>query len=158
MEGIGFLKAAHASQQVSAMVIRGISDLIDSKGDADAQGYQEIAARHASAFAFQVLAKLIVEKHSEDNSTGEIESPGRLKRQLRHLENDISEKEEEEKDLNNKIEVVGNQSRNVLEDLQKYKLEKKQKELKQNRETIRQERHELDDKKDLIQQKLGDLP
>ncbi len=68
MEGIGFLDAAHANPQVSAMVIRGISDLIDGKGDADAQGYQEIAARHASAFAFQVLAKFIVETNSEDTA------------------------------------------------------------------------------------------
>ncbi|NES21088.1 MAG: tetratricopeptide repeat protein [Symploca sp. SIO3E6] len=58
MEGIGFLDATHANQQVSAIVIRGISDLIDSKSEVDAQGYQKIAASHASAFAFQVLAEL----------------------------------------------------------------------------------------------------
>jgi len=62
MEGIGFLKATYANQPVSAMVIRGISDLIDGKGEVDAQGYQEIAARHASAFAFQVLAKFVPEQ------------------------------------------------------------------------------------------------
>jgi|GEM_PF-2275977 len=75
MEGIGFLDATHANQQVFAMVIRGISDLIDGKGEVDAQGYQEIAARHASAFAFQVLAKFIVRNNKVDstNSVPDVE-------------------------------------------------------------------------------------
>jgi nucleoside phosphorylase len=58
MEGHGFLQAVHANQQVDALIIRGISDLIDGKTDADTKNYQQIAARHASAFAFEILAKL----------------------------------------------------------------------------------------------------
>ncbi|NET26604.1 phosphorylase [Okeania sp. SIO1I7] len=68
MEGRGILQAAHANQQVSALIIRGISDLIDGKSRADKEGFQEVAARHASAFAFQVLAKLGVSQENNSNS------------------------------------------------------------------------------------------
>ncbi len=57
MEGFGVLQGAHANQ-VEALIIRGISDLVDAKGKADAAGYQSIASGHASAFAFEMLAKL----------------------------------------------------------------------------------------------------
>jgi nucleoside phosphorylase len=57
-EGYGFFQTAHANPQVEALVIRGISDLIDNKSEADAENSQAIAAHHASAFAFEILAKL----------------------------------------------------------------------------------------------------
>ncbi|MEW5988235.1 MAG: AAA family ATPase, partial [Chloroflexota bacterium] len=58
MEGYGFLKATHATSNVEALVVRGISDLVEGKTEADEGGSQPRAARHAAAFAFQVLAKL----------------------------------------------------------------------------------------------------
>ena len=68
MEGFGFLKATQQVKNVSAMVIRGISDLIDGKNDDSVepeQIRQEKAARHASAFAFTLLAKLDGERVTE---------------------------------------------------------------------------------------------
>ncbi len=60
MEGRGFLKAAHVNEDVKALIIRGISDLIDNKTARLDTNRQDIAARTASAFAFQILAKLSV--------------------------------------------------------------------------------------------------
>ncbi len=57
MEGHGFLHAVRLNHVVLGLVIRGISDLVDDKREADASGMQAIAAHHAAAFAFQVLAK-----------------------------------------------------------------------------------------------------
>jgi nucleoside phosphorylase len=67
MEGFGFLKAAFAHPDIKAIVIRGISDLIDGKND-DAIEPEPIrqakAADHASAFAFAMLGKLEYTPHA----------------------------------------------------------------------------------------------
>lgn len=57
MEGRGFLAATHAND-VQALVVRGISDLIVGKEAADAGGSQRRAARHAAAFALFLLTRL----------------------------------------------------------------------------------------------------
>lgn len=58
MEGIGFLQAARMNPGVESLVVRGISDLLNAKTKAESLGSQDIAARNASAFAFEVLSKL----------------------------------------------------------------------------------------------------
>lgn len=58
MEGAGFLQAVRvfASQGI---VIRGISDLLEKKEEADNAGSQPVAASNAIAFAFQMVIELL---------------------------------------------------------------------------------------------------
>lgn len=58
MEGFGFLAAAYGNPQVDALVIRGISDLLDRKNENNEALRQKIASHNASAFAFEILANL----------------------------------------------------------------------------------------------------
>jgi nucleoside phosphorylase len=58
MEGRGFLQAAQANQPINALIVRGISDLITDKSKTDRSGYQLLAAKAASAFAFEVISSL----------------------------------------------------------------------------------------------------
>lgn len=58
MEGYGFSVAAKENKKVHAIVIRGVSDIIEdeNKNDTDRQGWRERAMKHASAFAFELIA------------------------------------------------------------------------------------------------------
>jgi nucleoside phosphorylase len=69
MEGIGFLTATRASPSVDSIVIRGISDLVDRKTEADGSGSQAMAARHAAAFLFEVLANFEVKRDRDHTGT-----------------------------------------------------------------------------------------
>ena len=58
MEGRGFLEGVHISHPVEGCVIRGISDLLSGKANADRSGSQLRAADAASAVAFEMLSEL----------------------------------------------------------------------------------------------------
>ncbi|WNN89765.1 GUN4 domain-containing protein [Gloeocapsopsis dulcis] len=71
MEGFGFLSAVFAYPNIKAIVIRGISDLIESKNDDSPESgqepeqiRQEKASHHASAFAFEILARFCLDQSS----------------------------------------------------------------------------------------------
>lgn len=57
MEGIGFLIAARP-YNVEAIEIRGISDMLEKKEEADASGSQPDAAANAAAFTFEMIDNL----------------------------------------------------------------------------------------------------
>lgn len=57
MEGYGFLAALRANMGVSALIVRGISDLVEGKAEADTTGSQPRASSHAAAFTVAILAK-----------------------------------------------------------------------------------------------------
>jgi nucleoside phosphorylase len=59
MEGHGFLLGVRMNHPTEGIVVRGISDLIEGKDEGNDATWQPIAARHAAAFAFQVLAKYL---------------------------------------------------------------------------------------------------
>ncbi|MEU0395881.1 hypothetical protein ABZ208_24460 [Streptomyces sp. NPDC006208] len=61
MEGAGVAHAAHLNAALPALIVRGISDRADGrKYDADAEGWQRVAARNAAALAFSTLRELPV--------------------------------------------------------------------------------------------------
>ena len=74
MEGYGFLQAAFAYPNIQTLVIRGISDLIEDKNANDPveggeEARQKRASQHASAFAFEVLAKLQAKETTQPSVT-----------------------------------------------------------------------------------------
>jgi nucleoside phosphorylase/PAS domain-containing protein len=54
-EGHGFLEGAYMNPGVDALVIRGISDLLTGKDQANDDYWQPVASRHAAAFAIELL-------------------------------------------------------------------------------------------------------
>ncbi len=58
MEATGFGEAMSDYPTIPALNLRGISDLLDGKKQAEAAGSQPLAAAHAAAFAFELIFQL----------------------------------------------------------------------------------------------------
>jgi nucleoside phosphorylase len=58
MEGNGFLDGVEINHPVQGCIVRGISDLLDNKEEADKLGYQELAADVATAVTYEMLNTL----------------------------------------------------------------------------------------------------
>jgi nucleoside phosphorylase len=78
MEGFGVLNAAFAYPSIQAIVIRGISDMVEGKND-PALGLegdrQRTASIHASAFAFELLAKFRPLESKNKSIKNEFQAP-----------------------------------------------------------------------------------
>ena len=91
MEGFGFLQAAFAYPNIQAIVIRGISDLIKDKNLKDPKNgtedqRQREASHNASAFAFEVLAKLEINVKDSSKSRAETTTSNMNPQQKQRLE------------------------------------------------------------------------
>src|ERR1700737_1997729 len=70
MEVRGFLEAAHIDSGCRAVVVRGISDLLTGKSEADAIGWQYRAADAAASFLFEMLALEAVSQSDRNHPVG----------------------------------------------------------------------------------------
>lgn len=125
MEGYGFLYAVESNSGVDGIVIRGISDLIERKGESDASGTQEIAARHASAFAFELLSEFNLDDdtHLIHKSSLSVNSSSETLQNKKSVDSMQKKPEDEtlavEKDLSSKVRtlVVGKQGRHNYKEI-----------------------------------------
>jgi adenosylhomocysteine nucleosidase len=55
MEGLGFLTVCRTRPAVKSLLLRGISDLVNDKGEMDGKGSQPYASRNVAAFLFGLI-------------------------------------------------------------------------------------------------------
>ena len=70
MEGRGFLEGVNINSLVLGGVVRGISDLLSDKAQADQAGSQPLAADSASAAAFEILDGLAPTERTKEPKAG----------------------------------------------------------------------------------------
>jgi nucleoside phosphorylase len=68
MEGLGFLTVCRTRPSVKSLLLRGISDLVNDKGEMDGRGSQLYAAQNVSAFLFSLIGELNIFNINKDIS------------------------------------------------------------------------------------------
>ena len=58
MEGLGFLTVCRTRPSIKSLLLRGISDLVNDKGEMDGKGSQKYASRNVVAFLFGLISEL----------------------------------------------------------------------------------------------------
>jgi len=70
MEGLGFLTVCRTRPSVKSLLLRGISDLVNDKGEMDGKGSQLYASQNVAAFLFGLIEKLdllVIKKETTRN-------------------------------------------------------------------------------------------
>ncbi|WP_417361099.1 hypothetical protein [Galbibacter sp.] len=69
MEGLGFLRVCQTRPSVKSLLLRGISDLVNDKGEMDNIGSQPYASKNVSAFLFGIINQLEFNTQSSNIQT-----------------------------------------------------------------------------------------
>ncbi len=69
MEGLGFLEVCRQHPQVKALLIRGISDLVENKSTADSSGSQNFASLNAAKFLFGLIDFVLTNNATSKNDS-----------------------------------------------------------------------------------------
>lgn len=73
MEGLGFLEVCRTRPAVKTLLLRGISDLVENKGEMDSKGSQPYASQNVSEFLFGLIDQLELNSNSLSNHQVSIE-------------------------------------------------------------------------------------
>lgn len=68
MEGLGFLEVCRMRPLVKSLLLRGISDLVDDKGQMDDKGSQPYASANVAAFLFGLLEQMHFSEDTTERS------------------------------------------------------------------------------------------
>lgn len=71
MEGLGFLTVCRSRPSVKSLLLRGISDLVNDKGEMDGKGSQFYASQNVAAFLFGLIEILDLQSGKEGVSRNE---------------------------------------------------------------------------------------